>query len=79
LDTPMTSCIIHHSLLTSIPAPEKRDGEREREKEEEKGKRKKRELTEIQGVFLLLPSQAMAEQDWTPSKVMQGDLQSLMK
>jgi hypothetical protein len=39
----MTSCIIHHSLLTSIPAPEKRDREREREKEEdEKGKRKKK-------------------------------------
>jgi hypothetical protein len=27
-------------------------------------------------VLLLLPSQAMAEQDWTPSTVMQGHLQS---
>jgi hypothetical protein len=54
----------------------------EREREREGGgerKKEKRELTEIQGVFLLLPSQAMVEQDWTPSKVMQGDLQSLMK
>jgi hypothetical protein len=29
-------------------------------------------------VLLLLPPQAMAEQDWTPSKVMQGNLQILM-
>jgi hypothetical protein len=38
----MTSCIIHHSLLTSIPVPEKRDGERERERRrrrKEKGKK----------------------------------------
>jgi hypothetical protein len=30
-------------------------------------------------VFLLLPSQAMAEQDWTPSNIMQGHLQNLTK
>jgi hypothetical protein len=30
-------------------------------------------------VLLLLPSQAMAELDWTPSVVMQGHLQKLTK
>jgi hypothetical protein len=30
-------------------------------------------------VLLLLPSQAMMEQDWTPSKVTQGHLQNLAK
>jgi hypothetical protein len=53
--------------------------EREREKMK-KGRRKDtKRNTGIQGVLLLLPSQAMAEQDWTPSKVTQGHMQSLMK
>jgi hypothetical protein len=42
-------------------------------------KRKKMGITGIQGVLLLPPSQAMAEQDVTPSKVTQGQMQSLTK
>jgi hypothetical protein len=41
----------------------------EREREGEKKKGKKKGITEVQGVLFLLPPQAMAEQDWTPSKV----------
>jgi hypothetical protein len=29
-------------------------------------------------VLLILPPEAMIEQDWTPSMVMQGNLQNLM-
>jgi hypothetical protein len=48
----MTSCIIHHSLLTSIPAPEKRDGERERERRRRrKEKGKKGNLPRYRGCF----------------------------
>jgi hypothetical protein len=74
LHTHASSCTIHHFILTSFPAPEKR----EREKEE-KGKGKKKGITGIQGVLFLLPSQAIGGQDWTPSKVTQGHLQSLVK
>jgi hypothetical protein len=42
-------------------------------------KKEKRGITGIYGVLFLLPSQAMAEHDWTPSKVMQGHLQNLTK
>jgi hypothetical protein len=74
LCTPTSSRIIHHSLLTSFPMPEKKEREKgENEKRKEKG------ITGIWGVLLLLPSQAMAELDWTPSKVTQCHLQSLMK
>jgi hypothetical protein len=74
LHTHASSCTIHHFILTSFPAPEKRERENE-----EKGKGKKKGITGIQGVLFLLPSQAIGEQDWTPSKVMQGHLQSLVK
>jgi hypothetical protein len=45
----------------------------------EKGEKKKGRITRIQRVLLLLPSQAMVEQDWTPSKVTQGHMQNLTK
>jgi hypothetical protein len=45
---------------------------REREREIEKN-------TRIYGMLLLLPPQAMVEQDWTPSTVTHGHLQKLTK
>jgi hypothetical protein len=60
LHTLTSSHTICNSLLASFPAPEKRERKKRRRE-----KRKKKGITGIQGVLLLLPSQAMAEQDWT--------------
>jgi hypothetical protein len=70
LHTTTSSCTIRHFLLTSFPTSKKK----EREKTGKK-KRKKGGLPGFQGVLPLLPSQSMAEQDWTPSKVTQDHLE----
>jgi hypothetical protein len=68
--------MICRPLLTSFPTPEKekRMERREREREKEIG-----ENARILEVLLPLPPQAMAEQDWTPSTVLSGHLQKLVK
>jgi hypothetical protein len=66
--------MIRHLLLTSFPMPEKERGMQRREREE---KMKIGESTKISKVLLPLSPRAMAEQDWTPSIVMLGQLQKL--
>jgi hypothetical protein len=61
-------------LLTSFPTLEKERGtEKRRERERNRGN------IEILEVLLPLPPRAMVEKDWTPSTVMLGHLQKLMK
>jgi hypothetical protein len=55
---------------------EKRGKKKKRKK---KKRKKKKGNTRIQGVLLLVPPQAMAEQDWTPFTITQGHLQNLTK
>jgi hypothetical protein len=67
-----------HPLAQSIiPSPPSLRLKRKREKKRRKKKRIEKGIIGIQGVLFFLPSQAMVDQHWNPSKVTQGHLQSL--
>jgi hypothetical protein len=76
---PASSHTIRHSLVISFPTPKKKEGWKEEKNRKEKREKRKGGNIRMYRVLLLLPPQAMAEHDSTPSTVMQGHMQNLAK